>query len=231
MERRPNRRTAGVPFRYVRTYQEFLAENRPFDVSRELAMLRTLQVELRDIIDGRAPIRLKKMSDDAAEAVRARVSRADDRIQPDALFRIVSEEVNRILQTSFAVPATSSAEIREMSVLLERTARVADTLKKIQEGVKLDVTINHDMIVRILQMAVFPAVPESDRRRRILHVLQGMSMGPLEPHPPLPDVSGIPVDALAMPVPSLEGLLEKVPVAHEAGGNGELLPIEVPAWS
>ena len=226
---RPNGKVAGIPHQYARTYDDFLNDPKPFDMQRELATYRTLYVELRDIIEGRMPHRVRNVAQGIEARVRTRVVGSE--VELDALLEINREEIEAALLNSFAIPLTSTEEIMEAGKLLGLVVKAAETMKKMAEGVKLDVTINTELIVRILQIAIFPVIPEPDRRQRILTALNGMALGPVVEHPTLPDVSYMRESVPNLPVPSLSALLAQVPVSGMIDEKGERDPIEVPVWA
>ena len=58
-------------------------------------------------------------------------------------------------------------EAKDLAVILDTISKVAERMKKIQEGVTLNININAEMLTRFLVNVVFPSVPEPDRRSMI----------------------------------------------------------------
>lgn len=161
----------GVPPKYVRTYKEFLHSEKPFDLSRELALLRALYVELRDSIEENRPARAQAFIDYArGRFLRCLISM---KMNPVVAEEVVGKFLVPILEDALAVCWDQKGlgldleEARELTGILEAVSKVAERMKKIQDNVTLSVNINAEMLTRFLVNVVFPSVPEASRREAI----------------------------------------------------------------
>lgn len=155
----------GVPAKYSAPYQEYLASPRPFDLRHQYATINALYLELRDIMETQAERRAMSL----CLAVEDKVSQVlkGDPEKLAVIAKKVSEIVEELLPLHF--PMTNALSVHDIDLLadkLEQISRVAMTMKKIQEGVKLEVSIDVDFLVRYLQQVILPILPTSDLRRQ-----------------------------------------------------------------
>lgn len=161
----------GVPPKHLRTYQEFLKTEKPFDLSRELALLRTIFVELREAMDERRP-----------QKVAAFLEQLTHELTRTLIGRKLNPEMSKILAEDYLIPVIYDTfvlmwgvgvtmldpdEAKDMTYILDTISKVAERMKKIQEGVTLNININAEMLTRFLVNVVFPSVPEPERRSQI----------------------------------------------------------------
>lgn len=161
----------GVPPKQLRNFQEFLRTEKPFDLSRELALLRTLFVELRESLDERRPQKVATFLEQLhTEFVRALVER---KLNPEIAeqlsrgFLIPVVHDNFVLMWGVGISMIDPDEAKDLTFILDTISKVAERMKKIQEGVTLNVSINAEMLTRFLVNVVFPSIPEPDRRQAI----------------------------------------------------------------
>lgn len=164
----------GVPARYHGAYQSFLADPRPFDLRNEMATLRALYVEIRENVDVQTENKVEDITGKLVSKLSARLKG-----NPEVMKKIctlVGQTAEEILREEIGVTWIGVETGRELGNILEQISRVGERMKKIQEGVKLEVSIDTNVLIRFIQQVIFPAVPEADRRQRIIAGAQAMAI-------------------------------------------------------
>lgn len=157
----------GVPSRFTGVYQDFLNNPKPFDLRSEMAMLRTLYMELREHLDSQSVGKLDHVTDKVLDELAPKLKGSEELVQ--FLLTTVGQTLKATLMEEMDISWSASKDnIRELSDLLEKISRVAERMKKIQEGAKLEISLDVNLITRLLTTVVLPEVPEPDRRARIM---------------------------------------------------------------
>lgn len=214
----------GVPRQYDGIYQDFVAQQKPFDLTADIAKLRTLYVECRDILDSRQPEKIRA----ACRVIRSQIDGMIERHPEqeafvETLLNTIESKIKAELLDRFSVSTFSTDEIKDLTFLLNSIVKAAEAMKKIQDGVKLQVEIDTTMIVKILKECVYPAVPETERRQQIIARLRQISVS--TPQRSLPEAEAIPA----------EFHVNEQPVLAVAGGapsgtSHDMLPVDVNEW-
>lgn len=240
----------GVPLAYHDQYQRFLAMDKPFDLRHEMASLRALQVELRDIVEERRPAKLEYLARMITNGVDRMLNRTPEQEEGvRQILDVVKTCSQTALRSELMVMFGSMQEIRELSDLLDKVGKMAERMKKIQEGVKLEVSIDTHILVTFLQQVVFKVVTEPDRQAELVRLASLMSIAPAQK-----EYAGLPAriggvelgeacrvetarrnitleapDQVAAGLGSSPGgLLRDVPLS--GGHQAELLPCDVAPW-
>ena len=176
----------GVPLQYAGLYQEFIQDDKPFDLRREMALLRTLFVETRNNLDAGKLDKANKIEEAIVEQLSASLKGSPEKMRP--LLTLIGQTVRQVLDDELDI--TSGMDLDEaegLGRLLETISRVAERMKKIQEGVKLQVQIDTNILVRFLQHVVFPEIPEVERRQRMIMRASRMGISRVEQLPAVGD--------------------------------------------
>lgn len=169
----------GVPVEYHDQYQRFLAMDKPFDLRHEMATLRALQIELRDIVEQRRPAKLEviaRMITNGCDRLFTRTPEQEEGIRQ--VLHVVHTTALTVLRSELMVLFGSMPEIREMSDMLDKVGKMAERMKKIQEGVKLEVSIDTHILVTFLQQVVFKVVTEPERQAELVRLASLLSVAP-----------------------------------------------------
>lgn len=213
----------GVPERFTGLYQEFLEEGKPFDLRRELALLRLLYVRMEEALTAAGQEKI----DEIAADIESKLMKIYGEKTKDA------EKLQKTVSTLTALATTAISEhlglaslgigLEDLADHLEKITRAAERMKKIQEGVKLQVNIDTSILVRFIQDVVFHFVEDGQTRQQIIERAMRMSV-PNAPGPraalaaPRAEVTPENIDPLGaefresrqempQPQPSLEDML------------------------
>lgn len=166
----------GVPERYTGLYQDFLEEGKPFDLRRELALLRLLYVRMEEALTATG----QEKVDEIEEEIRSKLTRIYGEKTKDA------EKLQKTISNLVAVATEAIAEklglaslgigLDDLADHLEKITRAAERMKKIQEGVKLQVNIDTNILVRFIQEVVFHFVEDGRTRQQIIERAMKMSI-------------------------------------------------------
>lgn len=169
-------KTLGVPERYTGLYDEFLAEGKPFDLRRELALLRLLYVRMEEALEAKGD---EKVQEIEAE-IRAKLLKIYGEKTRDA------EKLEKTITNLVAIATEAISEklglaslglgLDDLADHLEKITRAAERMKKIQEGVKLQVNIDTNILVRFIQEVVFHFVEDGHTRQQIIERAMRMSI-------------------------------------------------------
>lgn len=176
----------GVPKRYHGQYQAFLASDKPFDLRNEMAILRTLVLEMRDVVDVNIEIRSGQIAHRFADRLR-KLFEEEDSTDVEPLVRTCTDAILQVLSTEL-LSLSSMGELREVSDMVGKVVKAAEVMKKIQEGVKLEVSIDTNLLIRFVQTAIFPVITDMEQRRQIIQRafllgLRAPQPGEYEPSP------------------------------------------------
>lgn len=166
----------GVPDHYTGVYQEFLQEDKPFDLRRELALLRLLYIRMEDALTAKGDEKLHEIETD----IREKLLKLYGEKTKDA------EKLQKTISNLTAVAAEAVAEklglaslglgLEDLADHLEKITRAAERMKKIQEGVKLQVNIDTNILVRFIQDVVFHFVEDGRTRQQIIERAMRLSI-------------------------------------------------------
>lgn len=219
----------GVPQRYAGVYQEFLASSKPTELLSEMAMLRTIYVEMRDLMESRREQGIDAMVEEVKERLDKTIRRdpGDEELIQSFLDLVVTTS-RHVYMTNFGKMFATLDELREVSDHLMKVVKAAEIMKKIQEGIKLNVQIDTNLLVRVIQQAIFPVVPESDRRSRIIQNLA--IIAPSAAALPPPTAAPVFPEQPATPVGEPSVLLNRTDLFVPDSAKQELMPEEVSEW-
>lgn len=166
----------GVPERYTGLYQDFLDEGKPFDLRRELALLRLLYVRMEEALEATGSEKVQEIE----EEIRSRLTKIYGEKTKDA------EKLQKTIQNLVAIATEAIQEklglaslgigLDDLADHLEKITRAAERMKKIQEGVKLQVNIDTNILVRFIQDVVFHFVEDGRTRQQIIERAMRMSV-------------------------------------------------------
>jgi hypothetical protein len=156
----------GVPKKYDGIYQDFLQDDKPFDLRREMALLRILYIEARELLDNANSDKSTLIEEEVLKKLSHIFKGSEEKVKP--ILDVVSQTLKSVLSNELPSENLTLSDIDAISKLLETISRVAERMKKIQEGVKLQVSIDTNILVKFLQKVVFPEVVEPDRRNRMI---------------------------------------------------------------
>lgn len=175
----------GVPERYTGLYQDFLEEGKPFDLRRELALLRLLYCRMEEALEAKG----SHVLDEIEEDLRAKLLKVYGEKTKD------EEKLKKTVENLAAIAATTISDklglaslgigLDDLADHLEKITRAAERMKKIQEGVKLQVNIDTTVLVRFIQEVVFHFVEDSHTRQQIIDRAMRMSVPSSAPRPAL----------------------------------------------
>ena len=180
----------GVPALYTGLYQDFLNDPKPFDLRREMAMLRSLFVEARTNLDSHTNEKGEKIEKEILQRMASQLDADKETIK--AILSVAGNAIHAVLQEELDLSCMSLEHSIELGGFLEQISRVAERMKKIQEGVKLNVAIDTTVLMRFLHTVVFPVVPEHDRRNRMVELASQVAVSAApQTALPLPTVDAI----------------------------------------
>lgn len=157
----------GVPERYRDVYRQFLNSHEPYDLRAELALQRTLVVEARDCLEQQTERRRKELCQAVRDSLRKRLSRQGDSEKLSRLLDLVEEVVDQEVSITFPSFLTMQ-HYKDLSFLLRQVVETAEKMKKIQEGVKLDISLDTDTLIAWLKFVVFPFVTDPAVRAQMV---------------------------------------------------------------
>ena len=220
----------GVPKEYHGIYQDFLSDKKPFDLRREMALLRTLFVETRNKMEASC---LNK----AAEIEDALAKKLDHGMKGDPerkrkLISLVLSCAREVLQDELDLTAGLTIdEAKDLTWMLDTVSKVAERMKKIQEGVKLQVSIDTNILIRFLQQAIFPETPEPERRQRMLMRASQMGISRVVSEDPFALPASLAEVVEEAPVPVVTRVRPKLrTLADDSEDSDEVEPKEISKW-
>lgn len=166
-----------VPARYDGIYQQFLAEDKPFDLRRELALLRVLHCRMEDALAGRGEQVVSEIEETIADRVRKQFEKKTK--DPERVAKVIDTLTQIAVSVIHEKMLMSSLGIGldDLADHVEKISRVAERMKKIQEGVKLQVQIDTNLLVRFIQDVVFHFVADTATRQQIIQRAMMLSVG------------------------------------------------------
>jgi len=138
-----------VPEEFQADFDEFMDE-KDSDLSREIALLRTLYLEIRSILNTEG----NKIVLFALQQLRAALQ-----LDPEK-----EKTTLQVLNQFFSPKPLSLDDVTKLAGLLETISRVADRRKKIAEGYSLKVELNEEKLVKFLQVCVLPYLNREQRQ-------------------------------------------------------------------
>lgn len=200
----------GVPLKYDGIYQDFLKSEKPFELRHEIALLRMMYVEMRDIIESNREEKIDTLIDAVKDHLDKTINRRPEHEEMiQGLLELIAQTTRLKFKTEFTASLSSIEELREVSDLLMKTVKAAEIMKKIQEGIKIQVQIDTNLLIRIIQQAIYPVVTETDRRARIIQnlaMIAPSAAGGFE-QPALPSFGEIPVSRHEPDLGELQALM------------------------
>jgi hypothetical protein len=159
------RETLGIPDSYHDVYQSFYQSDAPTDLRRELAQSRTIFVELRDaLLSG------DKRDECASRIVGVLKEILEDEVPLSIIDEhsvVLVEKIVELLKPYMPLSNMRMETADGLTKLLDRTANIAQKMKKIQEGMVLKVEVNQTILVQFLQQVVFPVVVSTEQRQAL----------------------------------------------------------------
>lgn len=166
----------GIPDRYEGLYQEFLDDGKPFDLRKEIALLRLLYVRMEEALTATGQQKIVAIE----EAISSKLMKVYGEKTKDA------EKLQKTVSTLTSIATAVIAEelgvaslglgLEDLADHLEKITRAAERMKKIQEGVKLQVNIDTSILVRFIQDVVFHFVEDGRTRQQIIERAMKMSV-------------------------------------------------------
>ena len=115
--------------------------------------------------------------------------------------------------------------------MLDTVSKVAERMKKIQEGVKLQVSIDTNILIRFLQQAIFPETPEPERRQRMLMRASQMGISRVVSEDPFALPASLAEVVEEAPVPVVTRVRPKLrTLADDSEDSDEVEPKEISKW-
>jgi hypothetical protein len=157
-QKRVNPDELRVPRKYYGVYQSFLNSEEPYNLKAELAIQRTLFVEARDHLEQRSEERQENFLEYVESQLKEKVKGDPGRLQ--ALVQRIRSILQEGLEKFYPSLCGSMEDFKTLSSLLDQTARTAERMKKIQEGVKMEIRLDKEMLISWLKFVVFPFVTD-----------------------------------------------------------------------
>lgn len=157
-----------VPAKYDGIYQAYLKEDKPFDLRREMALLRVLHCRMEEALAGRGEAIVDEIEQCIADRVRKQFEKKTK--DPERVAKVV----DTLTQIAVSVihekmlMASLGIGLDDLADHVEKITRAAERMKKIQEGVKLQVQIDTNLLVRFIQDVVFHFVSDHTTRQQII---------------------------------------------------------------
>jgi len=147
------------------TYQRFLEMPAPAQIQEELALLRAAQAEMVEIIENRREEKVTGVAHTVVRETRRRIEADDERDDwdLDAILEVVEAVVLQSLMASFRFTYRSLSDVREIGDMLLKIVKAADVLKKHQEGTRVVVDINAELLSNLLRVCIYPVVTVEQR--------------------------------------------------------------------
>lgn len=170
----------GIPQNERMTFNEFYANEKPFELGTELAYLRTLLVEQRKAMEMSRPnFRNAILSDFRAQGTSDLTSAGVPEENAEAVITLLSSRVEEILN-EYHGPAEvlSPGDYATLADLIERIARVAEKAKRIAEGITLNVDFQNIglVLVKFVREVVMMEVKDQNTRARIVERVRAMNL-------------------------------------------------------
>lgn len=160
-----SRKVLGIPETYHDVYQEFYESDAPTDLRRELALARTVFVEVRDaLLSG------DKRDECAVKIVGALREHLGDDVPPglfDQYAVSLVEAIVPILKPYMPLTNMKLEVAKDLTKILGDVAAIAMKMKKIQDGLVLKVEVNQQVLVQFVQQVIYPVITDSSQRQAI----------------------------------------------------------------
>lgn len=165
-----------VPAKYEGVYQEFLKDDKPFDLRRELALLRVLHCRMEEALTNRGLDSVLNIQERIQKKLIEHYGeKTTDPEKLDKLASLCSHMVTAIVQNELGL-ASLGIGLDGLADLLVKISVVAERMKKIQEGIKLQVNIDTSVLITFLQTIVFKHVRDHSARQEIIQDTMRMAV-------------------------------------------------------
>lgn len=167
----------GVPETYHDTYAHFVSEDKPFDLRREMALIRVLYQRMEDHLHTQSGNTIEMIANSIEEKL-ARIygEKTKDKEKLAGIIRTCSQVATQVVKDELGLSAIKLDDLMDLSDHIEKISRVAERMKKIQEGVKLQVNIDTNLLVKFIQEVVYPFVPERSVRSAMIEQAMRLSL-------------------------------------------------------
>lgn len=170
----------GIPQNEKMTFDQFYADEKPFELGKELAYLRTLLVEQRKAMEMSRPnFRNAILTDFREQGLSDLTSSGVPGEHAEAVIALLSSRVEEVLN-EYHGPAEvlSPGDYATLADLIERIARVAEKAKRIAEGITLNVDFRNVglVLVKFVREVVMAEVKDQNVRARIVEKVRAMNL-------------------------------------------------------
>lgn len=168
--------TLGIPSGLQPVYQEFLQSEDPTNLKRELAQLRTLLVELRDETEKRIRLSTDETRTRLNETLEKTILKAlIGEVGDDTDMETTKEVVGKIKADVFhaILPYLPEFKLDRATVyafkdIIDTISKVAERMKKIQEGFTFRLTIDNTILLKFVKEVILENVEDGPTRRKIV---------------------------------------------------------------
>ena len=165
-----------VPTQYSGAYQDFLSDEKPFNLRAEMALLRVLYLRMEDSLENQGELKVEEIQEKIKEKLFAVYSeKTADKEKLARLTDLCATAAADVIKTEIGL-ASLGLGLEELANHLEKISRVAERMKKIQEGVKLQVNIDTTILIKFLQEVVFHFVQDRSTRQQMIQRAMSMAL-------------------------------------------------------
>ena len=158
----------GIPRRYEAVYQDYLASTEPYNLKAELALQRTLFVEARDALEQKSAKRQGLFVQLVQDSVGAALAAAEADVDEEAVLKLIEKGCKEAFLRTFPALCAGLQDFKDLSSLLDQVAKTAERMKKIQEGIRMQVALDTESLMAWLRFCVFPFIAEGRTRSLVM---------------------------------------------------------------
>lgn len=162
----------GVPQNQSLTFKQFYEQENPLELQREIALLRTMYLELRAALERNQGDSRGEMIEDykaRMEGFLADCGLSDEVIQ-DRVAELGEDLDDLLLEYIGPAEPITAEDIVMLRDHIEAVSRVAEKAKKIKDGFTLNVDLGnvHNILVQYTQQVVLPNIKDRFLRSKIV---------------------------------------------------------------
>lgn len=151
----------GIPKEFQHNYQQYLADGKPAELNRELALLRTLVDISLGYIQHYSENNRVALGRDIDEVLERCFQEAD--VAPDVISPLKAIFYDAVMRTALRyVPeyVFEPKTVSKVAELIDQTRKCAESLKKIQEGFKFHVHIDNQLLIGFVRDVIYKEVTD-----------------------------------------------------------------------
>jgi hypothetical protein len=170
----------GIPQTVHNTFEEFHQRNKPFELHTELAYVRTLMVEQRKAMEATRDSARQALFEDLQERSTNLLMEAN--MKPAVIDKLIGALVpvwQDVVEGHYGPAEPLQPEQFQMLAdMIEKTSRIAEKAKKIQDGITLNVDFKNvgPILIRFVREIIFSQVHDVETRQNIVAAVRSMNL-------------------------------------------------------